>query len=107
MPHPKVVIVTGSTGFIGSALINKLAGGYALVGFDRIASRSPPPAAECVCIDLRSDEGVAGAFAPVHIAYGERIASVVHLAVLRSLRRAEPALRADHGARHGAAAGTS
>jgi nucleoside-diphosphate-sugar epimerase len=85
MPHPEVVIVTGGTGFIGSALINELASRYALVGFDRVASRSPPPAAECVCIDLRSEEGVAGALARVRIAYGERIASVVHLAAYYDL----------------------
>ncbi len=39
----EVVVITGSSGFIGSALINKLAGRFALVGFDRMASRSPRP----------------------------------------------------------------
>ncbi len=29
------IIVTGSTGFVGSALINKLTGRFSLVGFDR------------------------------------------------------------------------
>jgi len=61
--EPDVVIITGSSGFIGSALINKLAGRFASVGFDRMASRSPPPAAECVCIDLTSEDAVKGAFA--------------------------------------------
>ena len=76
----QVIIITGATGFIGSALVNKLAGRFALVGFDRMASHSPPPAAECVCIDLTADDGVKGAFDRVRYAYGDRIASVIHLA---------------------------
>jgi len=85
MPQQEVVIVTGSTGFIGSALINKLAGRFALVGFDKIASRAPPPAAECVCIDLTSEEAIRSAFERVRLAYGDRIASVVHLAAYYDL----------------------
>ena len=84
MPQ-EVVIITGSTGFIGSAVINKLAGHFALVGVDRMASRSPPPAAECVCIDLTSEHGVKGAFERIRIAYGSRIASVIHLAAYYDL----------------------
>ena len=81
----EAVIITGSSGFIGSALINKLARRFALVGFDQMASRSPPPAAECVCIDVTSDDGVKGAFERVRIAYGNRIASVIHLAAYYDL----------------------
>jgi nucleoside-diphosphate-sugar epimerase len=50
--------VTGSTGFIGLALINKFAGRFAPYRLDRPATQ-PPPAAECVCIDLTSEEAVA------------------------------------------------
>lgn len=85
MPSKEAVIITGSSGFIGSALINKLAGRYALIGFDRIASRSPPPAAECVCIDLTSEPAIKAAFERVRIAYGSRIASVIHLAAYYDL----------------------
>ncbi|KUM28558.1 DNA polymerase III subunit epsilon [Mesorhizobium loti] len=74
------VIVTGSTGFIGSALVNRLADRFRLVGFDRAATRQPPPAAECVCIDLTSEEAIAAGLQRVRTAYGKRIASVVHLA---------------------------
>ncbi|MDX8512686.1 vitamin K epoxide reductase family protein [Mesorhizobium captivum] len=74
------VIVTGSTGFIGSALINRLAGRFSLVGFDKAATRQPPPAAECVCIDLTSEDAIAAGLRRVRMAYGTRIASVVHLA---------------------------
>jgi nucleoside-diphosphate-sugar epimerase len=76
----EVIIITGATGFIGSALINKLAGQFALIGLDRMASHSPPPTAECVCIDLTSDDGVKAALERVRYAYGDRIASVIHLA---------------------------
>lgn len=81
MPTAETVIITGSSGFIGSALVNKLAGRFALVGFDRAASRQPPSAAECVCIDLTSEEAIAAALQRVRTVYGGRIASVVHLAV--------------------------
>jgi nucleoside-diphosphate-sugar epimerase/uncharacterized membrane protein len=76
----EIVLITGSSGFIGSALIKALAGRYALVGFDRETSPHPPPAAECICIDLTSDSSIAAALQRVRTAYGERIASVVHLA---------------------------
>ena len=75
-----VVIVTGSSGFIGSAVIHKFAKRYRLVGFDREVSPHPPPAAECVCIDLTSDASVEAAFSRVRTAYGVHIASVIHLA---------------------------
>ena len=85
MEQRDLIIITGSSGFIGSALVRKLAGRFALVGFDRMAARAPPPQAECVCIDLTSHEGVKGAFERVRIAYGRRIASVVHLAAYYDL----------------------
>ena len=84
-PVSETIIITGSSGFIGSSLVHKLAGRFALVGFDRVASRAPPPQAECVCIDLTSEEGMKGAFERVRIAYGSRIASVIHLAAYYDL----------------------
>jgi nucleoside-diphosphate-sugar epimerase len=41
MDKQDVVIITGSSGFIGSALIKKIAGRFALVGFDRVTSHQP------------------------------------------------------------------
>jgi nucleoside-diphosphate-sugar epimerase len=69
-----MVIVTGSTGFIGSALMNKFAGRFSLVGLDRAATRQPPRTAECICIDLTSKEAVVAALQRVRTAYGARIA---------------------------------
>ncbi|MBI2791818.1 MAG: NAD-dependent epimerase/dehydratase family protein [Gammaproteobacteria bacterium] len=80
-----VVIITGSSGFIGSSLIKKLDGQFVLLGFDKSASHQPPPAAECVCIDLTSEEGVKAAFERVRVAYGDHISSVIHLAAYYDL----------------------
>lgn len=78
--HKNVVIVTGSSGLIGSAVINCLAEHFRIVGFDREGPPHPPPAAECVCVDLTSDESVQRGLERVRQGYGERIASVIHLA---------------------------
>ncbi|MCK5910577.1 MAG: NAD(P)-dependent oxidoreductase, partial [Caulobacter sp.] len=78
--HGEVVIVTGSSGFIGSALVKRLAERYRVVGFDRDIPPHPPAEAECVCIDLTDDSSVEAAFKRVRTGYGGRIASVVHLA---------------------------
>ncbi|PXX95795.1 NAD-dependent epimerase/dehydratase family protein [Halomonas sp. LBP4] len=75
-----VVILTGSSGFIGSAVVEKLVGRFALIGFDRETPPHPPASAECVCIDLTDDESVEAALRRVRAAYGNRIASVIHLA---------------------------
>jgi nucleoside-diphosphate-sugar epimerase len=85
MSEKEVVIVTGSSGLIGSALIENLAGHFALAGFDKVTLRLPPPAAECVCIDLTSEDAVNSAFERVRIAYGTHIASVIHLAAYYDL----------------------
>lgn len=75
-----VIVVTGSSGFIGRALVGRLAPRFSVVGFDRDGWPHPPREAECVCVDLTSNESVHAAFERVRYAYGDRIASVVHLA---------------------------
>ncbi|MBK5245107.1 MAG: NAD(P)-dependent oxidoreductase [Eubacteriaceae bacterium] len=76
----EVVIVTGSSGMIGSGLIHKLAKKYQVIGFDHDGYPFPPAEAECVCVDLTSDDRMTFAFKRIRYAYGNRIASVVHLA---------------------------
>lgn len=75
-----VVVVTGSSGLIGSAVIRRLADRFRLVGFDRDSPPHPPPEAECVCVDLTSDDNVRAGLARLRYEYGPRLASVIHLA---------------------------
>ena len=75
-----VVVVTGGSGFIGAAVVSKLAEKFRVVAFDRETSPHPAVVAECVCIDLTEDDSVAGALQRLRAAYGSRIASVIHLA---------------------------
>jgi nucleoside-diphosphate-sugar epimerase len=76
----ETIIVTGSSGLIGSAVMSRLAGHFQVVGFDREGPPHPPPSGECVCVDFARDESVAAGLERVRRGYGERIASVIHLA---------------------------
>ena len=80
MPPNESILVTGSSGLIGSAVINRLADRFRMVGFDRAGPPHPPSAAECVCVDLTSDESVRAGLERVRLGYGHRLASVIHLA---------------------------
>lgn len=75
-----IIVVSGSSGLIGTTLINELAKKYLLIGLDNIGYPFPPTTAECVCIDITSEESMENAFERIRFAYGNRIASVVHLA---------------------------
>src|SRR5688500_17622453 len=81
MPASKeVIVVTGSSGLIGSAVIERLAAAYDVVGLDQQGPPHPPKYADCIEIDLGSDESVRKALEQVRRRHGERIASVIHLA---------------------------
>jgi len=82
MAERELVLVTGGSGFIGSAVIKRLALDYQVVALDRAGPPPPPPPAEAdaVDFDLGTDEGVAKALETVRARFGGRIASVVHLA---------------------------
>ena len=74
------MIVTGSSGYIGSAIVKKLASNYRVIGFDRDAAPHPPAEAECICVDVTDQASIDAAFKRVRTAYGKKIASFVHLA---------------------------
>jgi nucleoside-diphosphate-sugar epimerase len=74
------IIITGSSGYIGSALIRQLASEYAIVGLDRPGPPAPPDVAHAVAIDLESDDSVRYALDHLRSRVGSRIASVIHLA---------------------------
>ncbi|NNM77792.1 NAD-dependent epimerase/dehydratase family protein [Sphingomonas sp. ID1715] len=75
-----LVLVTGASGFIGSAVVRKLGKTYTVVGLDRAGPPDPPAPAVAVDFDLGSDEDVDKALADVRARFGSRIASVIHLA---------------------------
>jgi nucleoside-diphosphate-sugar epimerase len=75
-----VIIVTGSSGSIGSAIVKALADHYRVLGFDRDSAPHPLSEAECICIDLSDRDKMDAAFDRVRTAHGRRISSVVHLA---------------------------
>lgn len=79
-PEKEAVIVTGSSGYIGSAVVERLAQHFRIFGFDRESSPHPPEEAECICIDLTDPASLNAGFDRIRTAHGSRIASVIHLA---------------------------
>jgi nucleoside-diphosphate-sugar epimerase len=75
-----VVIVTGSSGLLGTAVIRRLATHYQLIGFDRAGPPYPPIEAECISVDVTHAASIHRGLERVRYAYGTRIASVIHLA---------------------------
>ncbi|NHA05630.1 NAD(P)-dependent oxidoreductase [Mucilaginibacter rubeus] len=76
----ELIVVSGASGLIGTALIEKLASRFLIAGLDNAGYPFPPAEAECICVDLTSDQSVEFAFERIRYAYGNQIASVVHLA---------------------------
>ena len=75
------LIVTGSSGLIGSAFIDHVGPHYLEIGLDREGPPHPPPETEVVIsCDVASDDSVRETFAEVRRLGRHRIASVVHLA---------------------------
>jgi len=80
-PKKLVVIVTGSGGFIGHAICEAMGrDGYQVVGFDRPGIPHPPPIAENIPCDVTSEQSVSEALGRTRRAFGDAIASVIHLA---------------------------
>lgn len=76
-----MIIVTGSSGLIGHPLCEALVeDGYQVMGFDRPGAPHPPPDAENIPCDITSEESVSQALARVRREFGQRVASVIHLA---------------------------
>src|SRR5688572_25951663 len=75
-----VVMVSGSSGLIGSAVARHLAREFVVVGLDRPGLPHPPEEAEAVDFDLSDDQSVCRALAQIKRDQGPRVASVIHLA---------------------------
>lgn len=78
--NKEVVIITGGSGLIGSAIIKSIAGSYRIIAFDRGEDKRPPIVAEMSYIDFTSDESIKESLARVKYGYGRKISSVIHLA---------------------------
>ena len=76
----EVIVVSGSSGLLGTALIQKIASRYRVVGLDKTGYPFPPAEAECICIDITSDKSMAFAFERIRYEYGGKISSMVHFA---------------------------
>lgn len=76
-----IVIVTGSNGRIGDAVMKKFAGRFSdVVGFDRKAPKPPPPGCTYIAVEITSDESVREGLRIIREHHGTRVVSVIHLA---------------------------
>jgi nucleoside-diphosphate-sugar epimerase len=73
----EIVLITGAAGSIGTALARALSKSYTPVGFDLEGREAP---CELIGIDLTSDAAVELAIRKFRDRFGDRIASVIHLA---------------------------
>jgi UDP-glucose 4-epimerase len=80
MDGKPVVIVTGSSGLIGKAVIESLIGDYQVIGLDFTGNPRSRQEVENISVDLKDEQSVRAALRRVRHAYGPDIASVVHLA---------------------------
>ncbi len=80
MEERDVVIITGSSGNIGTATIHRLAAQYRMAGFDEPGPPYPAKPADCVEVDMESRESIEAGLKSVREKFGNRIASVIHLA---------------------------
>jgi nucleoside-diphosphate-sugar epimerase len=76
-----IVIVTGSNGRIGDAVMRRFAGRFSdVVGFDRKAPKPPPPGCIYVPVEITSDESVLEGIRVIREHHGAHVVSVIHLA---------------------------
>src|ERR671919_803115 len=75
-----VILITGSSGLIGSAVAGRLGEEFQIVGFDREGPPKPSHHVEQVTVDFTSDESVERGLQVLQTRHGSRLASVIHLA---------------------------
>jgi nucleoside-diphosphate-sugar epimerase len=76
-----IVLVTGSDGLIGGAVMRRFSGRFdSVVGFDRKALNPPPPGCVYIPVEITSDEGVREGLRTLREHHGAQVVSVIHLA---------------------------
>lgn len=80
----ELIIVTGCAGRIGSRLCRHFAEQYRVIGLDAVHPRDKSFLTEFFEIDLGNDQSVEKVFAQIKESYGDKLASVIHLAAYYS-----------------------
>ncbi len=76
-----LILVTGSNGRIGTAVMKRLTGKYGqVIGFDLKAPAPPPPECVRIAVDISSEESVTEGLKMLRAHHGSKIAAVIHLA---------------------------
>jgi nucleoside-diphosphate-sugar epimerase len=75
-----VLLVTGSTGLIGSKVVEAFAPHYRVVCLDVLRPKEDIAGSQWIECDMTKDESVEQALGAVRERYGDRVASVIHLA---------------------------
>ena len=76
-----IILVTGSNGRIGDAVMRRFAGRFTdVIGFDRKAPKPPPPGCVYVPVEITSDQSVREGLRTIRDHHGAHVASVIHLA---------------------------
>ncbi len=84
MSEKKVVVVTGSSGRIGTRIVSRLSQQYQPIAMDFVGATCENPDVEFIYVDLSSDHSVKCAFDRIRKVYNGKIASIVHLAAFYS-----------------------
>lgn len=80
-PSRGIVLVTGSNGSIGDAVMRRFTGKFEhVIGFDRQALDPPPPDCVYIPVEMTSDKSVLDGLRIVREHHGEHVVSVIHLA---------------------------
>lgn len=75
-----MILITGSSGFIGQALIERLSTNFQVIGLARRKPEKSPKSVIYLTMDLENQESIADTLRHVHKISGGRLESVVHLA---------------------------
>src|SRR5215211_6678704 len=85
MSSRPILLITGSSGFLGRAIAKRLTRRYRVVGLDSDEPKQPLDRVETLRVDLTSDDSVGAVLDQVRTRFRARVASVIHLAAYYDL----------------------
>lgn len=89
MKQREVVLITGSSGFIGRKLAEALAGEYHVVGLDRSGPEEKSPGIYHYDVDITSENDVSRVLQEIKDHFGAKVHSVIHLVAFYDFRGGE------------------